>query len=187
LKQFVWTQYGAAPSDLVRAVITAAFGNVQSQDQATYPPRRDIPIIDQQGETVLRAQMSTSPFDSIINLTLKELECLTTYSTFPSLAFDVIIAQGVTDLCHFWNLRAFSFGHHWLPQRRVLLLTKEQLFNERYHLPLFELIKKYRGTPPYWAELIHQRSQMQDLQARLILPDLDVTTFSAVFNGLTVF
>ncbi len=174
LPQFSWVQYGAAPSDIERAVITATFGDIPSQDRAIYPPLRDMPIISQQGETILRDQMNKDPFGSIINLTLKELKCLVTIGAFPSLAFDVVIAQDVRDLCLFWNLRAFSFGYHWLPDRRIMLLTKEQLFNEQYYRPLFELIKKHRGTPPYLAEFIRQQSQVQDLRAMLILPDLDV-------------
>jgi hypothetical protein len=174
LPQFRWVQYGAAPSDIERAVITAAFGDIPSQDRALYPPLRDTPIIGQQGETILRDQMNKDPFGSIINLTLKELKCLITAGTVPSLAFDVVVAQDVSDLCLFWNLRAFSFGYHWLPDRRILLLTKEQLFIEQYHRPLFELIKKHRGTPPYLAAFIRQQSQIQDPQAMLILPDLDV-------------
>ncbi len=171
LPQFRWVPYGAAPSDIERAVITAAFGDISSQDRALYPPLRDMPIISQQGQTILRAQMNKDSFGSIINLTLKELKCLITAGTVPSFAFDVVVAQDVSDLCLFWNLRAFSFGYHWLPDRRILLLTKEQLFNEQYHRPLFALIKEHRGTPPHLAEFIRQQSQIQDLQA---MPDLDV-------------
>lgn len=174
LPQFVWSMFGVAPSDLVRAAITAAFGEILPEDRAIYPPLRIIPI-DGLEEAMLRAQMDTNPFGSIINLTLKELKCLTTVSTFPSLAFDVVIAQDVKTLCLYWNLRAFSFGYHWLPDRRVILLTKEQFLEERYFRPLFELIKAHRGTPFYWAEQIRLRSQDQDTQAALILPNLDVT------------
>src|SRR5258708_26873820 len=174
LSQFVWSTFGTAPSDIVQAVITAAFGDVLPRDRAMYPPLRIIPI-DGFQEAMLRAQMNADPFGSIINLSLKELKCLTTVSTFPSLAFDVVIAQDVKSLCLFWNLRAFSFGYHWLPDRRILLLTKEQFLDERYHRPLFTLIKEQRGIPSYWAEQIRLRSQAQDPQAALILPHLDVT------------
>ncbi len=173
LPRFVWSQFNAAPSDLVKAAISAAFGDVSSQDRLIYPPLRLIPI-DGLEEAMLRAQMSKDPFGSLINLTLKELKCLTTVSTFPSLAFDIVIAQGVRDFCLFWNLRAFSFGHHWLPNRRVLLLTKEQLFSEQYFRVLFRLLKEYRETPVYLAEQIKQRAKMPDIQAKLLLPDLDV-------------
>lgn len=174
LTQFVWSMFGAAPSEMVRAAITAAFGDILPQDRAMYPPLRILPINGLE-EAMLRAQMDISPFGSIINLTLKELKCLTTLSPFPSLAFDVVIAQDVNTLCLYWNLRASSFGYHWLPDRRVILLTKEQLLAERYFRPLFELIKAHRGTPTYWTEQIKLRSQAQDPQAALILPNLDVT------------
>jgi len=173
LPRFVWSQFDTVPSDLVKTAITATFGGVQPQDLRFYPPLRLVPI-DGLEEAMLQAQMSKEPFGSLINLTLKELKCLTTVSTFPSLAFDVVIAQGVRDFCLFWNLRAFSFGHHWLPDRRVLLLTKEQLFSRRYLGILLRLLKEHRGTPPHIAEQIQQRAEMLGIQAKLLLPDLDV-------------
>lgn len=173
LLHYIWSYVQAAPSDIVRAFITTAFGDILPRDRAIYPLPRNVPI-DGQEDAMIRGQMSKAPFNSVINLTLKELKCLATVSTFPSLTFDVVIAQDVSDFCRFWNLRAFSFGYHWLQDRRILLLTKEQLLNEQYHRSLFAVIEEYRGTPSYLAEFIRQRSQMQDIQGMLVQPNLDV-------------
>ncbi len=118
--------------------------------------------------------MSLDPYGSIINLTLKELSNLRAVTLFPFLHFDVVVAQNVEDLCRFWNLRAFAFGYHWLPDRRVLLLTKEQFFDEKYFSLLCQLIREKRNYPPHVAEMIQQRSQQQDIQAKLLRVHLDV-------------
>jgi hypothetical protein len=127
------------PSNLTWAARTSAFGHIwpgQEQAYASVYNLENFPL-SVSPEAMLRQQLSLDPYASIVNLTLKELGNLVTVSLFPSLHFDVVVAQDVEDLCRFWNLRAFAFGHHWLPDRRVLLLTKEQLFDERYSSPLF--------------------------------------------------
>ncbi len=164
------------PSDLTWAAKTAVFGTIwpgQEQAYASVYELRNFPLSISQ-EAMLRQQLSLDPYTSIINLTLKELGNLVTVSLFPSLHFDVVIAQDVEDLCRFWNLRAFAFGHHWLPDRRVLLLTKEQLFDEHYSSPLFRLIEEKRNFPPDLAEMIQERSQRSDIQAKLLRVHLDV-------------
>src|SRR5205807_464823 len=124
-------------------------------------------------EAMLRRQLSTDPYASIVNLTLKELANQASISLFPSLHYDIVVAQTVADLCRFWNLRAFAFAHHLLPDRRTLLLTKEQFLNEHYFQPLLQLIKERRVYPTFLADAIRERSVQGDLQAKLIRVNLD--------------
>src|SRR5260370_13998513 len=93
----------------------------------------------------LYAQLSTEAYKSVINLTLKELHNIGTEIVFPVLHFDIVIAQNVNELCYFWNLRAYSFGHQWLNDRRVLILSKNQLFQEAYLESLIRILRERRG------------------------------------------
>ncbi len=163
------------PSVLEEAVRTAAFGKIWPGQEKEYHRAYQIhrwPVY--LSEASLRDQLLTDPYASVINLTLKELDKLASVSPFPSLHFDVVIAQNVRDLCWFWNLRASSFGHHWLPDRRILLLSKEQFFNDEYLEPLTRIIRERRTHPESLALLIEERSARPDIQAKLIRKNLDV-------------
>jgi len=135
-------------SNLADALKVAAFGKIwpgqQEEYEEVYTLNRRIASYPQ---LLLHHQMLIDPHASVINLTLKELHNLGTENAFPSLHFDVVIVQKVWDLCWFWNLRAQSFGHNWLDDRRVLLCTKEQLFQEQgaYFEPLIRLLREKRS------------------------------------------
>lgn len=135
-------------SALDDAMTVAAFGRIWPGQQEEY---EEIYTFKARNalypDILLYYQTLIDPHASVINLTLKDLHNLGTEMAFPSLHFDIVIAQKVWDLCWFWNLRAQSFGRNWLDDRRVLLLSKAQLFQEQgaYFEPLIRLLREKRS------------------------------------------
>lgn len=135
-------------SKLDDAIMVAAFGKIWPGQKEEYEEVYTLRGWDASyPNALLHRQTMIDPYTSVINLTLKDLHNLGTENTFPFLYFDVVIAQKVWDLCLFWNLRAQSFGHNWLTDRRVLLLSKAQLFQEQsaYLEPLISLLREKRS------------------------------------------
>ena len=56
----------------------------------------------------------------------------------------------------------------------MLLLSKEQLFDNAYLKPLIRIIKELRNLPEFLAQFIEERSRQPDIQAKLIRKNLDV-------------
>lgn len=140
--------YSTPLSNVADASKVAAFGKIWPGQQEEYEEVYTLNTrVASYPQLLFHQQMLIDPCASVINLTLKELHNLGTENAFPSLHFDVVIVQKVWDLCWFWNLRVQSFGHKWLDDRRVFLLTKEQLFQEQgaYFEPLIRLLREKRS------------------------------------------
>ncbi len=135
-------------SKLDDAAVIAAFGKIWPGQKEEYEEAYTLRGWDASHPNILlHHQTMVDPYTSIINLTLKDLHNLGTENAFPSLHFDVVVVQRVWDLCLFWNLRAQSFGHNWVTDRRVLLLSKAQLLQEHgvYFDPLISLLREKRS------------------------------------------
>lgn len=132
---------------LDNAIIAAGFGRIWPDQKEAYEEAYTFNGWDSSdpGRFLLQ-QLLVDPYASVINLTSKDLHNIGTENSFPSLYFDIVVVQKVWDLCRFWNLRSQSFGHVWLTDRRVLILSKEQLLQEQgaYYKPLIQLIKERR-------------------------------------------
>ncbi len=134
-------------SELNNAITAAAFGRFWHRQKKDYEEAFIFKGWDTSSpDRFFYQQLLVDPYDSVVNLTLKDLHNIGTENSFPLLSFDVVVAQKVWDICRFWNLRAQSFGHVWLADRRVLLLSKEQLLYEQgaYFKPLIRLLKERR-------------------------------------------
>jgi len=81
-------------------------------------------------------------------------------------------------------LRAYSFGHQWLTDRRVLILSKNQFLQETYFEPLLRIVREHRIHPyiesnidviyhhnqdPEIHQFLQSHSELQELQGDLEL------------------
>lgn len=134
-----------------KAILVAAFGEIWHDQEKEYKEAYTLQAWDASNpEFMLRQQLYIHPTESVINLTLTELSNIGTEEVVPEAPYmSIVIAQTVWDLCTFWNLRACAFGFNWLSDRRVLLLSKEQLLQEQkaYVDPLSHLLKEKRIHP----------------------------------------
>jgi hypothetical protein len=139
--------YSAPRSQLDEAIIAAAFGKIWPGQKKDYEEAYTFKAWNTSyPDRFFYQQLLLDPYASVINLTLKDLHNIGTENIFPSLHFDVVVVRKVWDLCRFWNLRAQSFGHTWLADRHVLLLSKEQLLHEQggYFKSLIRLLREHR-------------------------------------------
>lgn len=185
----------AEVSELEKAIIYAAFGKIWPGQERDYEEVYELRKwqVDMPGAS-LHTQLSTDPYASVINLTLKEMQNSGTEEPLSSPHFDAVIAQTVVDLCWFWNLRAYSFGHQWLFDRRVFILGKNQLLQEAYFEPLLRIVRERRIHPyiksnidvifhhnqdPEVHQFLKSHSEFQELQDDL---ELTVRSHRLVFN-----
>ncbi len=182
-------------SKFEEAIRCAAFGKIWPEQERDYQEVYELRKwpVDMLGAN-LHPQLSTDPYASVINLTLKEMQNIGTEEPLSSPHFDVVIAQTVVDLCWFWNLRAYSFGHQWLFDRRVFILSKNQLLQETYFEPLLRIVRERRIHPyiksnidvifhhnqdPEVHEFLQSHSEFQELQGDL---ELTIRSHRVVFN-----
>src|SRR5207344_3165350 len=82
----------AKVSGLEKAIRCAAFGTIWTGQEREYREVFELRVwpIDMPGAS-LYAQLSTVLYESVINLTLKELHNIGTEAVFPALHFDIVI------------------------------------------------------------------------------------------------
>ena len=143
-----------SPGELDQALLVAAFGKIWNDQLSDYSAAFELhawPATDP--TTVLRAQCDISPFSSVINLTLRQMRNLGSEPIRHVKHFDVVVAQNCADLCWYWAVRAQSYGHYNVVDRRTLVLTKAQVLTERYLTALTQLIRERKGHPTIQSNL----------------------------------
>ncbi len=172
------------------AILVASFGKIWPGQEKEYEEAYTLEGWDATyPEHMLREQLLADPTASVINLTLKELYSIGTEEVgVPKTYFDIVVAQNVWDLCVFWNLRAISFGHKWLSDRRVLVLSKAQLLQEQgaYLEPLVRLLREGRIHPGIEINVdacFHHYHDEEISQFLLMHPEFELHTGTLHFKA----